>query len=595
MNCADVQLFTDLFYLLRGFYLRFAWVTTTFCKEWAGGPGEMTNTGNEGSRPGEKAAWERRRPAGTARWFEGRNSPARRRRSQALEKSVSVGRRLRRQVLALLGVVLCLAPRLGKGEEYVTSAITPPKLTREVRAVWVASVGNIDWPTSNGLTSAQQKTEIVALLDRAVELKLNTIVFQVRPACDAMYSSTIEPWSEYLTGTMGKAPNPFYDPLEFAIREAHQRGLELHAWFNPYRARHLQAKSPVAANHISRTHPEWVRHYGKVLWLDPGEKGVQEYSLRVVMDVVKRYDIDGVHFDDYFYPYPEQDSARKDLPFPDESSWRRYGAGGGLNRDDWRRQNVDAFVQRVYESIKAAKPWVKFGISPFGIWRPGNPSQIRGLDAFAILHADSRKWLAEGWVDYLAPQLYWAIDPPETSFPVLLRWWAQQNTKGRLLCPGLDSFNAGSKWKPEEIINQIRLTRSQAGCNGHMHWDMKTLMRNGALGTALERDVYTEAALVPACPWLERSAPARPLLNIVSESAAIQATWSAADSDPVRLWAVQFRKGNAWTTRILLSSSSKFLAKAGPEVIALTAIDRYGNASAPAVLEVKRKAETERD
>src|SRR6516164_9674046 len=173
----------------------------------------------------------------------------------------------------------------------------------------------------------------------------------------------------------------------------------------------------------------WVSHYGKSLWLDPGEKGVAQYSLRVILDVVRRYDVDGVHLDDYFYPYKGQDPATKDLEFPDESSWRQYGAGKGLTRDDWRRENVDAFVHELYESIKAVKPWVKFGISPFGIWRPGNPPQIKGLDAFEVLHADSRKWLAEGWVDYLAPQLYWAVSPPETSFPGLLNWWAQQNPR----------------------------------------------------------------------------------------------------------------------------------------------------------------------
>ena len=461
-----------------------------------------------------------------------------------------------------------------------------------MRAAWVASVGNIDWPSSNGLTSAQQKAEILALVDRAVELKLNTIIFQVRPACDAMYPSSIEPWSEYLTGTMGKAPNPYYDPLDFAIKAAHQRGLELHAWFNPYRARHLQAKSPISSNHISRTHPEWARRYGKELWLDPGETGVQEYSLRVVMDVVNRYDIDGVHFDDYFYPYHEQDAAGKDMEFPDEGSWRRHGAGGKLSRDEWRRQNVDGFVHQVYDSIKAVKPWVKFGISPFGIWRPGNPPQIKGLDAFAVLHADSRKWLANGWVDYLAPQLYWSINPPETSFPVLLRWWAQQNTRARLLCPGLASFNVGRKWKTEEIINEIRLTRAQPGASGHIHWDMKTLMRNGALDTALERDLYTEVALVPACPWLEPSVPAQPVLKVLSEGVSVRAAWSLADPERVRLWVIQTKRDNAWTTQILpRSDQSKLFNKPLPDVIALTAIDRCGNASPSKVIQSKPRAE----
>ena len=219
---------------------------------------------------------------------------------------------------------------------------------------------------------------MLAILDRAVQLKLNAIIFQVRPACDAMYASTIEPWSEYLTGTMGKAPEPFYDPLAFAVAEAHKRGLELHAWFNPYRARLLSTKSPVAPNHVSKTHPQLVRHYGKYLWLDPGEKETQDYSLSVIMDVVKRYDVDGIHFDDYFYPYKETDASGKDWIFRTTASWQRFGAAGKLSRDDWRRENVNGFIQRLYQSIKAAKPWVKFGISPFGIWRPRNPAQIEG-------------------------------------------------------------------------------------------------------------------------------------------------------------------------------------------------------------------------
>jgi hypothetical protein len=247
----------------------------------------------------------------------------------------------------------------------------------------------------------------------------------------------------------------------------------------------------------------------------------------------------------------------------------------------------------VYQSIKAAKPWVKFGISPFGIWRPGNPPQIKGLDSVAVLHADARNWLMNGWVDYLAPQLYWPISPPETSFPVLLKWWTQQNPKGRLICAGLKSYEAGRKWKTEEIINQIRFTRTQAGASGHVHWDMKALLRNGSLDAALEREIYTEPALVPACPWLVQSTPAKPLLQLAIQGGSILANWAVNDSEPVRCWVVQFRKGNNWSTRILPGSNPpKFLTKAGPEVIALTAIDRCGNAGPPAVWEVQPRMDT---
>jgi len=458
---------------------------------------------------------------------------------------------------------------------------------REMRAVWVATVANIDWPSTNGLSSAQQKAELIAILDRAADLKLNTVIFQVRPSCDALYASPYEPWSEYLTGTMGQGPRPFYDPLEFAVEQAHKRGLELHAWFNPYRARHGGAKSAPASTHILRTHPELVRHYGQSLWLDPGEKAVQDYSLKVVMDVVKRYDIDGVHFDDYFYPYKEMDALGRELDFPDESSWQRYGAGGKLNREDWRRENVNAFVHHVYESIKATKPWVKFGVSPFGIWRPGNPQQIEGYDAFAKLYADSRQWLGKGWLDYCAPQLYWAIKPPDQSFPVLLKWWAEQNVKNRQLVAGLDCTKVNGRWPVEEIINQVRLTRRQAGATGHVHWNMRSLMKNEDLAQTLKTEVYAQPAISPAMTWLNHeTGPAETRLSITSAGGGITASWGSGTKEQVWLWVLQLRSKSEWSTRVLPGRTSRLsLGRTIPEVIAIAAVDRYGNASRPTVLE----------
>jgi uncharacterized lipoprotein YddW (UPF0748 family) len=457
-----------------------------------------------------------------------------------------------------------------------------------MRAAWIATVSNIDWPSSPGLSTAQQKAELIALMDCASRLRLNTLIFQVRAGCDAMYASELEPWSEYLTGTMGKAPEPFYDPLSFAVQEAHKRGLELHAWFNPYRARYAAAKSSVAPNHVSKTRPQLVRRYGKSLWLDPGQKQVQDYSIGVIMDVVRRYDLDGVHIDDYFYPYKEKDGAGKELEFPDEATWQRYGTASGLGRDDWRRENVNRFVQRLYNSIKEAKPWVKFGVSPFGIWRPGNPAQIQGFDAYAKLYADSRQWLASGWVDYLAPQLYWAIKPPEQSFPVLLKWWAAQNPKGRLLVPGMDSTKAAHKWPSEEIVEQIRLTRKQAGTAGQVHWNMGALSSNATLAGALERETYLESALVPACPWCGGSAPEKPALSLVQRGASIEATWTHGTPTAIRFWLMQTRSNDRWTSKVIPGDKrSVVLDQSVPDTVALTAIDRYGNASEPAVL--KRK------
>ena len=493
---------------------------------------------------------------------------------------------------ALAGIILwTAAATLSSATGYEPSQIIPPQPLREFRGAWIATVGNIDWPSRPGLTAAQQKSELLSMLDGAVQLKLNAVIFQVRPACDALYASTFEPWSESLTGTMGKSPRPFYDPLAFAIEQAHRRGLELHAWFNPYRAGHSSPQSTLAATHVSKKHPQWVRLYGRQMWLDPGEKDVQDYSLAVVMDVVRRYDIDGVHFDDYFYPYPEKNGSGGDLDFPDDATWKRFGAGSRLNRDDWRRDNINVFIHRVYESIKAAKPWVKFGISPFGIWRPGSPSQVKGFDSYARLYADSRKWLANGWVDYFAPQLYWAIDSPEQSFAALLKWWAEQNPKGRQLMAGLDSTKTNGKWKPLEIVNQIRLTRQQTGVCGHVHWDLKSLMRTGALDSALAREVYLQPALAPAAPWLGSAPGVKPRLTVSGGENArrLRVTWSSGGAEQAWLWVLQTRGGSEWKTEVLPSAqTARVWTRLQPEVIAITAVDRNGKASPAAVAQTHK-------
>jgi len=499
----------------------------------------------------------------------------------------------------LLGLGLALAAvgaaNAGLAANYQASKVVPPQPAREFRAAWVATVANIDWPSRKGLSTQEQKAELLDLLDRAVQLKLNAIIFQVRPACDAMYASRLEPWSEYLTGTMGKAPEPFYDPLTFAVEEAHKRGLELHAWFNPYRARLRAANSPTAPSHVSKVHPQLVRQYGEFLWLDPGEKEVQDYSLNVVMDVVKRYDVDGIHFDDYFYPYKVKDRSGQDLEFPDDASWQRYGARGKLSRDDWRRENVNVFIEHLYRSIKASKPWVKFGISPFGIWRNKVPPQIKGLDAYETLYADSRKWLASGWVDYFAPQLYWEIKAPDQSFPVLLHWWTQQNPKGRNLYPGMDSTKVSRSesrrgWQPQEIVNQIRLTRAQAGADGHIHWNMKSLMRNSTFDEVLEREVYHQPALVPASPWLGRAQPSKPKLTAAAShpGTPLEVRWTPGASGKTSLWLLQARTHGQWNQEILPASrTSRSWNSAPPEVVAVSAVGRNGELGAPGVLETR--------
>jgi uncharacterized lipoprotein YddW (UPF0748 family) len=487
-------------------------------------------------------------------------------------------------VRTLAGIVFLVWVAAGGAlsAEYEPFSVVPPKPDREFRGVWVATVGNLDWPSKPGLSTTQQKAELVSMLDRAAQLRLNAVLFQVRPCCDALYASRIEPWSEYLTGTMGRRPEPFYDPLEFVVEEAHRRGLELHAWFNPFRARHTSAKSAPSSDHVSCSHPQLVRSYGPLLWLDPGEKAAQAYTLSVVLDVVRRYDIDGVHFDDYFYPYKERDASGKELDFPDEASWRRFGKKTELSRDDWRRENINLFIRRTYKEIKAAKPWVKFGVSPFGIWRPGHPPRVEGLDAYASIYADSRAWLANGWLDYLAPQLYWAIDAPKQSFPSLLEWWVQQNPRQRLIVAGMNSIKARHEWPLGEIINQIQYTRRQPGSGGQVHWDMKTLMLDSKLAGALQREVYAKPALVPAMPWLGRPDLGRPTLAARPRpnGAGLQITWSAAAQDKPAWWLLQTRTGEQWNTEILPGRTRVAVWTARePEVIALSAVNRAGGVS----------------
>jgi uncharacterized lipoprotein YddW (UPF0748 family) len=490
----------------------------------------------------------------------------------------------------LHGLLASLLVWAACAENYRTASLIPPSPVREFRGAWVATVGNIDWPSQRDLSVAEQKAELLAILDRAAQLKLNAVIFQVRPACDALYASPIEPWSEYLTGTMGKSPQPFYDPLSFAIEEAHKRGLELHAWFNPYRARHPNAKSPVSANHISKTKPHLVRRYGGYLWLDPAEKEVQDYSLSVVMDVVKRYDVDGIHFDDYFYPYPERGPDGNEPDFPDEANWKKSGAAGKLNRGDWRRENVNTFVRRVHESVKASKPWVKFGISPFGIWRPGHPPQIKGFDAYDKLYADARKWLVNGWADYFAPQLYWSVEAKEQSFPVLLDWWNAQNPLKRHIWPGLSTAKVREPWKPEEIARQINIAGKQPVSAGHVHWNMKSLMRSTELVAALGRGAYAEPALIPACAWLDSTPPPRPQLNVVGAgNASVKLSWESGATEKTWLWVLQSRRNGTWTTRILPGEwRSHILDGEPPDALALSAVDRVGNVSLPATLAARK-------
>jgi len=484
-------------------------------------------------------------------------------------------------------------------------------VAREFRGVWVATVRNIDWPSTPGLPPSFAKAELIAILDRARAVGLNAVILQVRPAGDALYASTIEPWSEYLTGRQGRAPVPRWDPLAFAVREAHARGLELHAWFNPYRAQEPSAKGPLSPRHIARSYPALVKRYGRQLWMDPGEPAVRRRTLRVVLDVVRRYDVDGVHLDDYFYPYPER-RPNGSTEFPDDRSWKRYRESGGtLARDDWRRANVDRLIDTLHKAIRKAKPWVKFGISPFGIWRPGNPENVTGFDAYEKLYADSRRWLREGWADYFSPQLYWPMEQEGQRYGDLLRWWVEQDSLQRHVWPGnytsrvegrsgdslssADGSGAGvspAAWRRDEILAQVRATRAQPGATGNVHFSMKALLDDrDSVGTALERLLYAEPALVPASPWMTRGVIGPPAVALRERGSGVVLTLSPAGKDVVRWWLVQLRLGGRWESRVLdgtlraLALSELVRASfVSPELVAVTAVDRVGVTTAPVVL-----------
>lgn len=480
--------------------------------------------------------------------------------------------------------------------------VEPPPLVREFRAAWIATVANIDWPSRPGLSVQKQQAEMVALLDMTSRLNMNAVVLQVRPACDAIYPSQLEPWSQYVTGQQGQPPADGFDPLKFAIDQAHARGIQVHAWFNPYRAGHPTRKGELAENHVSRTIPEAVVEYGDYLWLDPGHKLAEQHSLNVIRDVVKRYDIDGVHFDDYFYPYPvkekstEEGAAAKEVPFPDDISWNEYLAktpnGAQLLRDDWRRENVNRFMRRVREVIQQEKPWVLFGVSPFGIYRPGYPDGIAGFDQYDKLYADARLWLTKGWVDYFTPQLYWPIRSTGQCYPVLLEWWARQNPHGRHLWPGNFTsklLNDASGWKAREVVEQVRITQAMSGAGGNVHFSIKALQRNsGGVADALIEGPYAEPAVIPATPWAAKDA-APPAMPKVVVSPAGKLRFTSGDGRPVWQWAVQVKTEEGWNARLIPGQVGAFVMSKEEDCqsFSVRAIDRLGRASEPVVLPKK--------
>lgn len=378
---------------------------------------------------------------------------------------------------------------------------TPPK--NEFRAVWIATVTNLDWPSNPNQTIAQQKESLIDLLDEMKSININVIVFQVRTECDALYKSTIEPWSYYLTGAQGLAPaDPDWDPLQFAIEESHKRGMELHAWVNPYRAVKTIGSYGISNQHISVTHPDWILTFptSKLKILNPGIPAVREYNLKVLMDIVNRYDVDGLHMDDYFYPYDP-------IGNEDAATFQTY-PNGFTNLGNWRRDNVNRMMKMIMDSINVVKPYVKFGISPFGIWKNGVPPGIIGLNAYDVLYADPMAWLRAGSIDYLTPQLYWKIGGNQ-DYAKLMPWWADSTYKhNRMYVPG-HIFNAN--YSNAELPNQVKLNRANAKVSGSMFFRAAFFPSNDkGFRDSLKNNYYKYKAIIPPMNWKDVIAPNQP-------------------------------------------------------------------------------------
>jgi uncharacterized lipoprotein YddW (UPF0748 family) len=420
-------------------------------------------------------------------------------------------------------ISLLLMAQTGRGQ---------PEPKREFRGAWIATVENVDWPSRPGFNSGQQQQEFIRLLDTLQAAGINAVLVQIRPAADAFYNSRYEPWSSWLSGKQGLPPVPYYDPLAFMIGEAHKRGMEFHAWFNPYRAVaniHGSVLSPV---HISKIHPDWFINYGDKKYFNPGLPQNWAWLVKIVSDVVRRYDIDAVHFDDYFYPYR---IAGKQ--FPDYNTWKISGAGRSL--EDWRRHNIDTMIRMVGSAIKEIKPWVKFGISPFGVWRnlerdPEGSDTHGGQTDYDDLYADVVLWLKNGWIDYVAPQLYWEFGNRSASYEVLLDWWAR-HCYGRALYIGhaIYRIGAGFAWRnPDQLGRQIRAARTYTEVGGSVFYSAKYFLSDPLGFTdTLKRNYYRFPALVPPMPWIDSVAPPPPLITRYTiDSAGVTLTWIEPDT-----------------------------------------------------------------
>ncbi len=491
---------------------------------------------------------------------------------------------------------------------------------REFRAVWIATIDNIDWPSKKGLPTDEQQRELRTLLDGFQQARFNAVIVQVRAAADAFYARSSEPWSEWLTGQQGLAPDPTYDPMELMLTESHQRGLEFHAWLNLDRGT-FSRKASITTDHITNRRPDWFLTYGERQLFNFGLPDVRTYVASVVANIVRNYDVDGIHFDDYFYPYAISGQALQD-----DATFLTYGTG--QPKDDWRRENIDRVVLEVRDSIRAVKPWVKFGISPFGIWKnqksDPNGSLTNGGQAYSELYADTRKWAQQGWVDYMVPQIYFTTEFDKAPYRTLANWWTRNSGTCHLYI-GHGAYRVGKAaerdpaWaNPAQMPSQIRYNRTLAQAPasettgqlpfnpvlGSVFFSAKSLVNNPlGLLDSLQTTLYASPALVPTMPWLDNKAPA-PLQQLKASPATdgIELSWQVAPAttEPDRTRYVVVYRTTGWHTDVRTDDPRRILGiwpiENGHQFVdstatpgqrytyALTAVDRLHNESKAVVI-----------
>lgn len=442
---------------------------------------------------------------------------------------------------------------------------------RELRGAWVASVANMNFPSRAGLSAEEQQQELRFLVDCLAEARFNAVFFHVRPEGDALYTSDLEPWSRFLTGQQGQPPG--YDPLATLLELAHQRGIEVHAWLNPYRARGLPTTPALPVEpHLAALMPELVCSYGNFLWMDPSAPEVRERLVEVCADLACRYDLDGLHFDDYFYPYPEGSHD-----YPDQQRWQQYlDSGGSLSRADWRRQHVNLAIEQVSQRLRQEKPHLCFGVSPFGLPAPQRPEGIAGFDQFEKLYADTQLWMDRGWVDYLAPQLYWPTTRQPQAYEVLLRWWVEHAREGRGIVAGMNWSALGTKpeWTLDEYRLQLDLSR-QHGSQGTLAWSVQPLLENRQNVRGWLRDYFGSVCLPPPLP---RPGPEVDPPQLCWEGDRLQLDHSDRDSLKAFTLYRATRDGGWMLDQLLPPTTRTFDPPPGP--FALAAVNRYGRESA---------------